>query len=190
MVNAGSILASLWIVFWLYWVISAFGAKGSVRDPGNLRRQVLYRLAIIAFVILILKVPGLRLFFLRERLFETYPAVPYIGLALCALGLGFAVWARVHLGRNWGMPMTMRENPEFVTSGPYSLVRHPIYTGLLLAILGTSLIVGPIWILLLAVCAPYFVYGALKEEQLMAGQFPEPYSNYKKRTKMFIPFLF
>jgi protein-S-isoprenylcysteine O-methyltransferase Ste14 len=60
-----------------------------------------------------------------------------IGALVFACGIALAVWARLHLGRNWGMPMTQRAEPELVTSGPYRFVRHPIYTGLLTALLGT-----------------------------------------------------
>jgi protein-S-isoprenylcysteine O-methyltransferase Ste14 len=59
-----------------------------------------------------------------------------IGAVLFACGIALAVWARLHLGRNWGMPMTQRAEPELVTSGPYRFVRHPIYSGLLTAMLG------------------------------------------------------
>jgi len=63
-----------------------------------------------------------------------------IGALLFACGIALAVWARLHLGRNWGMLMTQRAEPELVTSGPYSFVRHPIYSGLLTAMLGTALV--------------------------------------------------
>ena len=62
-----------------------------------------------------------------------------LGLVLFGLGLAFAIWARVHIGRNWGTPMTQKDEPELVTSGPYRLVRHPIYSGILLANIGTAL---------------------------------------------------
>jgi protein-S-isoprenylcysteine O-methyltransferase Ste14 len=189
MVYASSALAILWVAFWVYWLVSAVTAKKSIRDAGNLWRQGIFRLIIIALLIIIFKVPRLRLFFLHERLFAPNPIVPVIGLLLSALGLAFAVWARVHLGRNWGMPMTMRENPEFVTSGPYGLVRHPIYTGFLLAIIGTSLVAGSIWILVFVICMAYFVSSAVTEEKLMTRRFPDQYSDYKNRTKMFVPFL-
>lgn len=61
-----------------------------------------------------------------------------LGLVLFALGLGFAIWARMHIGRNWGTPMSQKDGAELVTSGPYHLVRHPIYSGILLAGIGTA----------------------------------------------------
>jgi len=71
-----------------------------------------------------------------------------VGVALCALGIGLAIWARTYLGRNWGMPMSRKENPELVTSGPYAYVRHPIYTGLLIAMLGSVTVLPAILSLL------------------------------------------
>lgn len=86
--------------------------------------------------------------------------------------------------------MTMRENPELVTTGPYRLVRHPIYSGFILAFIGSYLVTSQSWMLLLVICVPYFIYSAVMEERLMDGQFPDQYADYKKRTKMLIPFLF
>jgi protein-S-isoprenylcysteine O-methyltransferase Ste14 len=87
------------------------------------------------------------------------------------------------------MPMTVKENPELVTSGPYAYVRHPIYTGVLLAIAGSLLLAGP-WALV-AVMLPgaYFVWSARQEEKIMEKEFPSEYPAYKKRSKMLIPFV-
>ena len=100
-----------------------------------------------------------------------------------------AVWARLHLGRNWGMPMTQRAEPELVTSGPYRFVRHPIYTGLLIAILGTALVNNLLGLIVVAVLIAYFYFCGIVEERNLAVTFPDTYPEYKRRTKMLIPFL-
>jgi protein-S-isoprenylcysteine O-methyltransferase Ste14 len=110
------------------------------------------------------------------------------GAALCIVGLAFAIWARVSLGRNWGMPMTQHENPELVTSGPYRLVRHPIYTGMSSMLIGTAL-VYPLAALPCLGMVGYTVYSALREERDMEQRFPGSYAEYKKRSKMLVPFL-
>ncbi len=69
------------------------------------------------------------------------------GLVFFTLGLGFAIWARMHIGRNWGSPMTLKEEPELVTSGPYHLVRHPIYSGILVAGVGTAVALSWQWLI-------------------------------------------
>jgi len=104
------------------------------------------------------------------------------GLIIFLLGL--------HLGRNWGMPMSQKQDPELVTSGPYHYIRHPIYSGILLAMLGTAIALSIYWLLIFAVSAVYFIYSAGVEEQLMLRQFPKVYQLYKSKTKMLIPFIF
>jgi protein-S-isoprenylcysteine O-methyltransferase Ste14 len=116
-------------------------------------------------------------------------AVQIVGLVLFLAGLGLAVWARIYLGRNWGMPMTRKDEPELVTSGPYRFVRHPIYSGLFLAILGTTLATNLYWLIALAALGVYFVYSARVEERLMTASFPGVYPEYQARTRMLIPFL-
>jgi protein-S-isoprenylcysteine O-methyltransferase Ste14 len=87
------------------------------------------------------------------------------------------------------MPITFKEGHDLVTAGPYRYIRHPIYTGLLLAILGSALVAGPVWLTVLAGVSIYSVYSARTEEGLMIQHFPEQYSRYRMRTKAFIPFV-
>jgi protein-S-isoprenylcysteine O-methyltransferase Ste14 len=87
------------------------------------------------------------------------------------------------------MPMTERTEPELVTSGPYRFVRHPIYSGLLLAVLGTALAISLYWLIALAFLTAYFTYSATVEERLMTTSFPGEYDSYRARTNMLIPFV-
>lgn len=87
------------------------------------------------------------------------------------------------------MPMSRKESPELVTTGPYALVRHPIYTGIVLAMLGSALAQSLFWLAPLALGGAYFTYSARSEERLMTEQFQDQYPPYKKRTKMFVPFI-
>lgn len=107
------------------------------------------------------------------------------------MGLGFAIWARVHIGRNWGTPMTQRDDPELVTSGPYRMVRHPIYSGILVAGVGTAVaLLSWVWITAFVLTGIYFVHSATVEERYMNERFPESYQVYKRSTKMLVPFIF
>jgi protein-S-isoprenylcysteine O-methyltransferase Ste14 len=103
--------------------------------------------------------------------------------------LGLAIWARVILGRNWGMPMTQRAEPELVTAGPYSLIRHPIYTGILLGMLGTALVTNLIGLGITLIVGVFFVYAARTEERNLIETFPAAYPEYRSHTKMLIPFV-
>jgi protein-S-isoprenylcysteine O-methyltransferase Ste14 len=96
----------------------------------------------------------------------------------------------VHIGRNWGTPMTQKNEPELVTSGPYRLVRHPIYSGILLAGLGTGLALSWFWLIVLVLPAIYFIYAATVEERYLATQFPDEYPEYRRHSKMLVPFVF
>ena len=104
--------------------------------------------------------------------------------------MGFAIWARVHIGRNWGTPMTQKDQPELVTSGPYHLVRHPIYSGILVASVGTAVALSWFWLIAVGLAGVYFLYSATVEERYLTEQFPDTYPLYKHSTKMLLPFIF
>jgi protein-S-isoprenylcysteine O-methyltransferase Ste14 len=86
--------------------------------------------------------------------------------------------------------MSQREEPELVTSGPYRLVRHPIYSGVLVAGAGTAVALSWKWLVVFAVAGVYFVYSATAEERYLTKQFPDTYPTYKRTTKMLFPFIF
>jgi protein-S-isoprenylcysteine O-methyltransferase Ste14 len=174
--------AVVWAAFWLYWLAAAFSMKRG-RIPWS--RELGIRVVIVVVVILLVRVGVFRH---QGRNTELWRAG--LGLALLVVGLGFAIWARIHIGRNWGMPMTQKDEPELVRSGPYCLVRHPIYSGILVAVVGTAVALAWVWLIAAALAAIYFVYSARVEERYLAGQFPDAYRAYRRSTKMLIPFLF
>jgi protein-S-isoprenylcysteine O-methyltransferase Ste14 len=184
------LIAALWLVFVAYWSVMAMGAKRTIRAHFWVR-EIGLRLGAIVLVVLALRIPGVRLALqdARAHAAGSSPLMGLGGVVLCALGIAFAIFARVHLGRNWGMPMTLKENPELVTSGPYAYVRHPIYTGILIAALGSAIGTSPFWLIPLALLGFYFVYSARREEKLMMEQFPKQYPQYMSRTKMLVPFV-
>jgi protein-S-isoprenylcysteine O-methyltransferase Ste14 len=181
------LLAVIWLIFVVYWCISAAGSKKTITENS---RWWSIRALVAAGVLWLfyshrwhgvrgggaaIPVPG---------------AVRMLGVFLTAIGIVAAMWARIHLGRNWGMPMAVKEEPELVSSGPYAYVRHPIYSGLLLALLGSALAGGLAWLIIGVYCGVYFVYSATQEETLMLRQFPHQYPDYQRRTRMLVPFLF
>jgi protein-S-isoprenylcysteine O-methyltransferase Ste14 len=124
------ILAS-WLAFWLYWVAASVGVKaGQSRWTGfaGLRVGVI----LVILLSLRVKVP-------KGHAITSDPWLQSIGLAVFLLGLALAVWARLYLGRNWGMPMSQKVDPGLVTAGPYRYIRHPIYSGIILAMIGTAI---------------------------------------------------
>lgn len=184
MTPVAHVIDGLWLAFVVIWLVGAqFNKRASTHAPW---KTWVARLAIIALLV------GVRLHSGGGGQLGAAagPARQWSGAVLVALGLGFAVWARVHLGRNWGMPMSLRAGHELVTRGPYAYVRHPIYTGILLALLGSTVALEPIWGWALVLFFAYFLYSARAEERMMAEQFPEAYAAYKARTRMLIPFIF
>jgi protein-S-isoprenylcysteine O-methyltransferase Ste14 len=183
------LIVAFWFIFIACWAFMAVGTKRSIGARFCWREGL--HVGLIALVVLALRLPVLRHALRNARAYAASSSMfmGLIGTVLCALGIGLAIWARVYLGRNWGMPMSRKENPELVTSGPYAYVRHPIYTGMLIAMLGSAIGESAFWLIPLILFGLYFVHSARIEEKLMIEQFPEQYSRYMQRTKMLFPFI-
>lgn len=190
---AHSLVLWLWVAFFICWLILAqFNKKASPGAPWRMAAGV--RLAVLLVAVLLVltsrrQASGLWASIGVVLSLHAGVAGQWVGLALCLAGFGFAIWARMHLGRNWGMPMSLRQGHELVTSGPYAYVRHPIYTGILLAMIGSTLARGLAWLLPLFLGFVYFLFSARTEEKMMVAQFPDAYPAYRQRTRMLIPFL-
>ena len=184
------IAGALWVLFTVVWLVAATGAKKNIihrswwmRLPARLAVA-----AIIAFVLLRVSRAGVFASGIASSL--TSPGAALAGVFLCCGGITCAVWARAVIGANWGMPMTFKQNHRLVTTGPYAYVRHPIYAGILVAMLGSVLVLSLWWLVILIANAVQFIYAAKKEEQLMLRNFPDEYAPYMSRTWMLIPFLY
>ena len=168
-----------WIAFCVFWLIAAAGAQAGAGGRGTLGPAI--RVIVLAFVATRVAVGGGLA--VHDLVLQVTGAIAFLA------GLGLAVWARIYLGRNWGMPMTQKAEPELVTDGPYRVVRHPIYTGILLALFGTALATNLYWLVIVACVGAYFVYSARVEERNLIGTFPTQYPRYRATTKMLIPFV-
>jgi protein-S-isoprenylcysteine O-methyltransferase Ste14 len=172
-----SLVWSIWALIWL--VTAMWSARSVAREPFR-NRLLVVALMVIGFFPLL----G------RSRQPAVLAPRFVIGLALTILGLGFAVWARVHLGRFWSGTVTLKENHELVRSGPYAFVRHPIYTGLLTAAAGTALARGTFaaWLALgLIGVACWLKIRA--EENLLTNHFGDTYREYRRQVAALIPFV-
>jgi protein-S-isoprenylcysteine O-methyltransferase Ste14 len=182
-----TLIGLLWIVWVLTWIGTAAVLRPASRDAApRLRRParlVAFRLLLAAFIVLAIR---------THHLGGDFPggALGWVGVAACAVGIGFATWARLCLGRGWGMPMTVRATPMLVRRGPYRVVRHPIYSGLLLAIIGSSLATGPGLLVAAIAGGAYFIASLRVEEADMAAAFPDEYREYAGHTKRLIPFVY
>jgi protein-S-isoprenylcysteine O-methyltransferase Ste14 len=170
-----------WAAFSIYWLVAARSTKRG-RVPWS--RQLRIRVLLLVGVVLLVRVGAF-----RDSDLNTDPWRAGLGLLLFALGLGFAIWARRVLGRNWGTPMSRKDEPELVTSGPYHFVRHPIYSGFLVAGVGTAVALSWVWMIAVGLAGVYFAYSATVEERYLTEQFPDTYPQYRRSTKMLVPFI-
>jgi protein-S-isoprenylcysteine O-methyltransferase Ste14 len=177
--------AVLWVPFIVYWMLAARETRQSrvrLRGTSSSFRGALY----LAGGALIFLSPSLGP--LDDRFVPAVVEVGAAGWVLTALGMVFSIWARVSLGRNWSGRVVLKHGQELVSAGPYALVRHPIYTGLLVALAGTALYDGRYRALLgLAFFAIGFWLKARSEENLLEREFGEEYRSYRARTPMLIP---
>jgi protein-S-isoprenylcysteine O-methyltransferase Ste14 len=179
-------LAVLWLAWLAYWLTAARNVKPAQRRESRTNRLLTIALTIPAAVLLAVRGPWLH--WLGARFLPHTMILYWLGLLMVIAGLAFAVWARLHLGRNWSGTVTVKENHELICSGPYGTVRHPIYTGLLLAVLGTAIVFGE-WRGLLAFCflTMALVLKLRREEHFMEESFPDTYPRYRAQVPALIP---
>ncbi|HUY05534.1 MAG TPA: isoprenylcysteine carboxylmethyltransferase family protein [Candidatus Paceibacterota bacterium] len=200
MFTYGAVILFSWAAFIIVWMVAAFGIKRDIRGGGITGlwyRFFLLRLVGVALVVFVVwrVVTGTAHYskatavLAHNALFTPPAVVGWIGAALAVLGVAFAVWARFHLGTNWSPVPAVKENHELVTSGPYRYVRHPIYTGVILAAFGAALTGTIFGMGIFLVVSVMFFLRISKEEEIMLELFPGAYPAYQARTKKLIPFV-
>ena len=178
----------LWVVFFAFWTAMARGNKPIVERESAFSRLSHYLpLAIAAYL---LAAPHVPFALLNERFAPLSLWLVRLAAALTFAGIAFAIWARLWIAGNWSSDVTLKRDHELIVSGPYAFVRHPIYTGILLALAGTALAVGE-WRGLLAVilaCAAFWRKLGV-EEAVMRRQFGVAYARYAENVPALIPFV-
>jgi protein-S-isoprenylcysteine O-methyltransferase Ste14 len=182
------IIRVCWIIFIAVWLVAAASTKRTIYRESSGERARYWVLLVIAYVLVF-----------RSNTFPwplNWLAIPHTtssawtGAFLCVSGLVFAVWARLILGRNWSGVVTLKEGHELIERGPYRIVRHPIYTGMLAMFAGTAIAIGYFggFLGLLSLFLSFWLK-LKREERLMLKHFPEEYAAYQRRVKRIIPFL-
>lgn len=175
-----------WLLLLAYWVISAFSVRKNQRVESIGSRLLVSGL--IVGSILIVVGPWLHESALDSRFVPSMPLIRDAGIVLLWAGVGIAIWARYHLGEYWSGRVTIKVGHKLIDTGPYRYVRHPIYSGILLAMIGTALATGK-WrsVVAFALVLIVLFMKMRKEEQFLSEELRETYRDYKRRTGMLIP---
>ena len=182
------LIPGLWIVWVIGWTISGLRTKPVLRTEGTGSR-LLHLIPLLLGIILLS----------ARRAGGPWLAMPiyprtvwsfWMGTALIVVGLGFAAWARIHLAGNWSGTVTLKQDHSLTRTGPYRLVRHPIYTGLLTAVLGSAVAEAE-WrgLVALALISLSFLRKLTVEERFLTTQFGEAYARYRAEVPALIPWM-
>ncbi|HXT10661.1 MAG TPA: isoprenylcysteine carboxylmethyltransferase family protein [Candidatus Angelobacter sp.] len=187
MTPTGKIIIACWCIFVIVWLIAASRTK-RIAERQSFESALAHRIPVAVgwWLMAVPKWHG----FLGGQVIPRTELWQITGAAICILGLLFTLWARQTLAGNWSSDVTFKENHELIRKGPYRIVRHPIYTGLLVMFLGTAIYIGQVrGIVSLALVTAGFWIKLLQEERLLLRHFPDAYPAYRREVKALIPFV-
>jgi len=178
----------IWVAFLVYWQIKAINTKTTQRlEPGVSR---IFRVLVFLIAIVLLASTRIPLRWLYLALWPSGLWPFWLGAAVTIAGLLFAVWAREHLGSNWSRSVTIKKDHELITTGPYAVVRHPIYTGILVGFLGMAIAISEVrGFVVLALITLALWMKLSMEEKWMRAEFGEAYAAYSRHSSALVPFI-
>jgi protein-S-isoprenylcysteine O-methyltransferase Ste14 len=175
-----------WFALALFWIATSLGVKQKAKAESSGQRWT--HLGLLIAGALLLFNNDWPWAFLHFRLYPQSTWIEWTGAAMTLAGVLFAIWARISLGRNWSAAVQIKQDHELIRKGPYNYIRHPIYTGVLLALLGNAVAIGQLrGALAFAVIVVGFIRKAKKEEAFLAGQFGDAFTQHRRRTGFFLP---
>jgi protein-S-isoprenylcysteine O-methyltransferase Ste14 len=179
-------LAYIWAAFGVYWVASGLKGKAAKTSESSLYRWGRLSILVITFSLLFSSWTAVSI--LGRRLLPESRWLLYAGFACTILGLLLALWARIHLGQQWSDKVVLKVDHQLVRTGPYSRMRHPIYSGVLLGVLGTALVLGQLrGAVAFALLLTNYIIKAKREDQLLAAHFPEEFREHSRQTGFLLP---
>jgi protein-S-isoprenylcysteine O-methyltransferase Ste14 len=182
----------LWLVLTLVWVVSALRnmrTKRTIKSQSSTWQFLYTAILVVGVYLIFAKQTGIP--WLDRQLFSVTVPIVLVGLLAVLMGVVFSVWARLMLGDNWSNRVTVKENHTLVRRGPYRIVRHPIYSGILLGMLGSALQRGGIRCFVgVLICGFSFWLKTRAEERFMVQSFGEEYLQYRHKVKALAPFIF
>jgi protein-S-isoprenylcysteine O-methyltransferase Ste14 len=185
-VTPTELIFASWLLFGGYWLFAALGAKKAAKKENLPERFAHILIAVVGFCLLNANDP--RLGVLNRHFLPQESWIAWMGAVLTLLGVLFAIWARYTIGREWSGEVQIKENHQLIRTGPYAHIRHPIYTGILLALAGTAATIGQYRAILgVALFLIGFVRKAKKEESFLAREFGPAFDAHRRHTGFFLP---
>lgn len=179
-----------WFIVMTYWVISGIRVKKIKSQESLFKRFIQYWFPLIVASLLLGPGEWFGNSLIRENFVSHSDLVGFMGLIICIVGAFVACWSRYLLGKNWSLSIQEKENHELIQKGMYKILRHPIYTGLLMLFIGNAIIVGDYrGIIAVVIVFISFWFKLIKEEKLLTKTFGNQYIEYKNGTKAIIPFV-
>lgn len=181
-------VAGIQIVFWLYWLISAIRTRSMYKCKQS--NWFLLPFMLVLVLIWVFLSDQVSLGLMQLRVIPDGIAVGFLGIIITVIGLGFAVWARIHLGKNWSSRPGIKVDHTLIRTGPYQFVRNPIYTGILFGYAGTAIVIGELWAFFMILFILAVTLMKIRvEERFLREEFGEAYIQYGKEVKALIPYL-
>ena len=182
------LLAIPWIVFIIYWTVGAFKTRATRETEPFASRFAVLAVEVVGYLLIFNASTGIG--FLANRVLPRNLMGPVVGVLLTWLGLALAIWARYHLAEYWSARITIKEDHQLIRTGPYTRLRHPIYSGLILATFGSALVIDR-WRCVLGFCLVVagYCFKAKKEESMLSQQFGEAFREHQKHTGFLFPSL-
>lgn len=179
-----------WVIILIYWILSRNKTKKVADQEGRIKQFLYYILPLIVAILLLGPGEWFGHSLIRENFVEHSNFVGFVGLLFCSSGTFLACWARNKLGENWSLSIQKKENHELIQSGIYGIIRHPIYTGLLMLFVGNAIIVGDYrGIIAVLIVFTSFWFKLLQEEKMLLSIFGRQFIEYQKKTKALIPYI-
>ena len=186
MINGMKVCSNLWLTFFVLWILAGLRTKRTVQQVRWAQRLFYTIPAVLGFYCMFMM--EIDIPWLQKRILPRSPALAVAAIVITLAGMALAVWARVHLGRNWSSVVTVKEQHQLIRSGPYRSVRHPIYTGLILAMAETAFANGKVRGVLGVLLVWFgFLVKSRIEEQFMTHTFGPDYDNYHRTTGALFP---
>jgi protein-S-isoprenylcysteine O-methyltransferase Ste14 len=176
----------VWIAFGVYWIVAARQSRSARTQEPVFHRLLRWAILVVTFTLLFWRQLDWGL--IGRRAWPEIPGIAGAGFLATLLGLGVAVWARIHLGEFWSDKVVLKVDHQLIRTGPYARMRHPIYSGVLLGVLGTAVVVGKVrGLIAFLVLLTNYAIKASREDKLLSSSFPDEFRTHTLHAGFLLP---